>query len=361
MAKSSGRTVRIPSYTHHKGTGQARVRVDGRDYYLGPYGSAESRRKYGELIAKFASGAGIDGETLKAGVKIQAGQFTVNELCLAFLRHAETYYVKDGRQTEEIPCLKSAIRVLVDLYGYTTVNDFGPLSLKAVREKMVEKGLSRKYVNKSVSRLRHVFRWGVENELVEPTTLQKLEALSPLLAGRTQAPDHPPRKPVPQDQIDAVRAALPQRHRDLIDLQLLTGARSGELLKLTTAMIDRSENIWTARIDNHKTAHHGKDRVLYFGRPAQLILSRYLSADPEKRLFEVRRDTYSKAIAATCKKLGLPHWSPHWLRHTAASRFREEFGLEAAQVLLGHSKADMTQLYAQQNYKAAVAAVSQLG
>ena len=181
MADSSRfQSGRIPAYTHHKATGQARVRVDGRDIYLGPYGSVESRRKYGELIAKLASGININADKLKASAKVEPGQFTINELCLAFMRHAEAYYVKNGRPTGEVRCIKSAVRQLVESYGYETVNEFGPLALKAVRAKMVGKGWCRKYVNKSVSRLRHIFRWGVENELVEPATLQKLEAVSPL-------------------------------------------------------------------------------------------------------------------------------------------------------------------------------------
>ena len=46
----------FPSYLHHKSSGQARVRIDGHDYLLGPYGSEESRIRYGELIAKLAGG-----------------------------------------------------------------------------------------------------------------------------------------------------------------------------------------------------------------------------------------------------------------------------------------------------------------
>lgn len=361
MAGSSVRNARIPAYTLHKPTGQARVRVNGKDHYLGQYGSVESRRLYGELIARLASGVDVSAMKFGAGATIEAGEVTVNELCLAFMRHAATHYVKNGQETDEIDCFKSAIRPLVELYGHELVNRFGPLALKAVRTKYVGNGWCRGYVNKSVNRVRHIFRWGVENELVEPGTLQKLEAVSPLLAGRTKAPDRPARKPVPQEQIDAVRSVLPQRHRDLVDLQLLTGARSGELLKLTTEMIDRNGAIWTAKLADHKTAHHGKERILYFGPRAQLILSRYLSTDPTRRLFPVRRDTYSKAIRDALKKLKLPHWSPHWLRHTAASRFREEFGLDAAQVLLGHSKADMTQHYAGQNHQVAAAAVAKVG
>ena len=50
----------FPSYLLHKPTGQARVRIDGKDHYLGPYGSEESRILYGQLIAKHAGGVPID-------------------------------------------------------------------------------------------------------------------------------------------------------------------------------------------------------------------------------------------------------------------------------------------------------------
>jgi len=44
---------RIPGYLLHKPTGQARVRIAGRDHYLGVHGSDESRRRYDELITEY--------------------------------------------------------------------------------------------------------------------------------------------------------------------------------------------------------------------------------------------------------------------------------------------------------------------
>lgn len=44
---------RIPALTLHKPSGQARVRIAGRDHYLGPHGSAESVAAYSALIEKF--------------------------------------------------------------------------------------------------------------------------------------------------------------------------------------------------------------------------------------------------------------------------------------------------------------------
>lgn len=49
----------FPSYLRHS-SGQARIRVNGRDILLGLYGSDESRVKYGQLIAKLAGGIPID-------------------------------------------------------------------------------------------------------------------------------------------------------------------------------------------------------------------------------------------------------------------------------------------------------------
>ncbi|MEI8381447.1 MAG: hypothetical protein WCJ09_15070 [Planctomycetota bacterium] len=44
----------LPSYTHHRASGQARVRIAGRDIYLGLYGSPESHERYARLIAERA-------------------------------------------------------------------------------------------------------------------------------------------------------------------------------------------------------------------------------------------------------------------------------------------------------------------
>ena len=42
-----------PKYRLHKATGCAVVTLDGRDIYLGRHGTAESRAKYDELVARW--------------------------------------------------------------------------------------------------------------------------------------------------------------------------------------------------------------------------------------------------------------------------------------------------------------------
>lgn len=67
------------------------------------------------------------------------------------------------------------------------------------------------------------------------------------------------------------------------------------------------------------------------------------------------------AVRKAYKKAGVPGWHPYQLRHVAGTRFRKEHGLEAAQVLLGHAKADVTQVYAERNIKLGIKAARKSG
>lgn len=83
---------------------------------------------------------------------------------------------------------------------------------------------------------------------------------------------------------------------DLIDLQLLCGARPGELLSLTPAMIERKGEIWVADLEHHKCEHHGHSRVLYFGPRCQTILAKYIGRKKSGLLFSMRRVSYTRTI-----------------------------------------------------------------
>ena len=85
-------SFRTPSYHLHKPTNQAVVTIGGRDYYLGTYNSAKSRAEYDRLISEWLA----NGRQLAA---IQAA--TVNELMVGYIRHVDSYYVKDGSPTSE--------------------------------------------------------------------------------------------------------------------------------------------------------------------------------------------------------------------------------------------------------------------
>src|SRR4029450_7318579 len=63
---------------------------------------------------------------------------SVNEVLLAFWRHARRHYRHaDGTPTSEIREYKYSLRPLQELYGTTPAATFGPRSLAAVRQRML--------------------------------------------------------------------------------------------------------------------------------------------------------------------------------------------------------------------------------
>ena len=147
MPKTS--TLRVPSYRRHKPTGQAVVTINGRDLYLGKWNTAASRAEYDRLIAEF----------LANGRRLQSdADRTVVEVLNAYRRFAENYYRKGGRVTSEYGGIKEALKLVRELYGRTTANEFGPLALKAVRQRMIDKGWSRSTINQSDSQMLQVGR-----------------------------------------------------------------------------------------------------------------------------------------------------------------------------------------------------------
>jgi integrase len=57
----------------------------------------------------------------------------------------------------------------------------------------------------------------------------------------------------------------------------------------------------------------------------------------------------------------VPRWTLAALRHSAATRFREEQGIDVAAVLLGHAKPDTTLIYSSKAAKHADEAAKRVG
>jgi integrase len=57
----------------------------------------------------------------------------------------------------------------------------------------------------------------------------------------------------------------------------------------------------------------------------------------------------------------VPAWTPHRIRHTRATAIRKEFDIEAAQIILGHSKPDTTLVYAERDLTKARRIMSEIG
>lgn len=395
---------RVPGYCIHTARKQAYVRLNGEMIYLGPPHSPESKAEYDRLIAEW----------------MQAGRtyvkpddrptVSVNEVLLAYRRHAEGFYVNpDGTPTQEVERVNLALRPVTDLYGTTPAEQFGPKALQTVQEKMVADDLCRRTINQRLGVVKRAFRWAVKQELIPPSVYHGLQAVDGLRRGRSKARESKVVKPVPQTIIDAVMTYLPPTLQAMAKLHDLTGMRSGELCIMRGIDIETSGDgkPWVYRPQRHKTQHHGHQRVITIGPKAQEVLRPFLKTDVQAYIFspaqaQVERDATKRANrkskvqpSQVCRKKSHPkkhpgeryntasyrraldyatilaieagdlpegtHWHPHQLRHNAATRIRRQFGLDAARAVLGHTTVTQSAEYAELDTELAVATAAQVG
>jgi hypothetical protein len=137
----------LPKYRHYKPKNLAVVRIDGRDHYLGRYDSPESWEMYHRLLAEQVVKGTVTSPVKQDG-PTGADDLTLNELLLAYWRHAETYYVKDSEPTSEVDSIRQALGPVRELYDHTLARNFGPLALKACQEAMIARGWARTFINR---------------------------------------------------------------------------------------------------------------------------------------------------------------------------------------------------------------------
>jgi integrase len=385
---------RLPKYRKHKRSGNALVVLNDREIYLGKHNSPASLEKYNRLVAEW-----LQSERQSCDSK---QEITVAEVMAAYIGFAKGYYRKDGNVTREYGLVVDICRVIKPLYGRALAVEFGPLSLKTVRQALIDSDVSRKHINKQIDRVKRMFKWAAGEELIPADIPQALGMVTGLRKGRTEARETAPVQPVADSVVDTTLEHLPAVLADMVRFQRLTGARPGEVCKLRPCDLNRSEEIWTYRPESHKTEHHGRDRIVRIGPQAQAVLRRYLARGKRMNCFRpcdseqkrraaasraritpescgntpgsnVKRtpkrtpgrrystDTYGKAIKRACVKAKVEKWAPNQLRHSSASEIRSKFGLEGAQVILGHASADVTQVYAERDEKLGTRIAREIG
>lgn len=415
MAKS----IRIPAYRRHS-SGQARVTISGKDHLLGAYGSEESKASYQRLIAEWLATPAKQ----QTSQQSMSDQLLVSELILKYWTYASDYYGFRAKQDRgDGYCLRDALKILRVLYGPTPAESFGPIALKAIRCKMIEKDWSRNYINAQIDRIRRMFRWAAGEELLPASIHQNLCAVASLRMGKSPARETVRVRPVPQADIDAALPFMPPTVRDMVQLQLLCGCRPQEVCLLRPIDLDRSDaRCWIyrpgsdqANFGTHKTAHHERERYILIGPKAQLILSPYLKGplsaycfspeQSEKQRNDIRRKnrttprrinkaahpptirlrqpsdhytthSYRRAITRACQqaekaahkkapsiptdRVIVKPWSPNQLRHNRATELRRH-GLDLVKTILGHSKIETTLLYAEKDLDSAKELVGKVG
>ena len=273
---------KIPSYRRQirdDGSDLSFVEIDGRRHYLGVYDTPESRERYHRLIAEWEA----SGRATQSTPKFK--DLSVAEVASQFIKWAGVYYVKHDHPTKEPSNIALAFRPLLKLCAQMPAAEFGPRALKGVRQQMIDMGWSRKYINRHVDRIKRMFKWAVAEEILHPHTYEGLRALGGLRFGRSTATETRPVLPAPLELIEPVKRRVSRPVAAMIDMQFLTGARPGEIIVMRPCDIDRSDSVWVYRPTEHKTEHHGHERMIFIGPKAQEVLAPFLLRAPDAYCF----------------------------------------------------------------------------
>lgn len=289
----------------------------------------------------------------------------------------------------------AALAILSNTHGAVEAGGFTARGLKAYQAKLKSLKLSRRTVNDYVGEVRRFFKWLASEDIIPAslwlalTSVEAVRRTDPLVENGEDV------APVSKAHVAAIRPHVPTSVWAMIQLQLHSAARPGEIVVLTPADIDTTGDIWVARPRRHKMASLGKHRTLYFGPEAQKVLRPYMERPPGECLFSPREaareraaranghrrpdqkpnprvttrrlsehwtvGAYRKCVTAACDAAEIPRWTPHQLRHTAATEIRAKYGIEAAQVYLGHATLEAAQIYAEKSEQLAKKIAGEIG
>jgi integrase/recombinase XerC len=144
------------------------------------------------------------------------------------------------------------------------------------------------------------------------------------------------------------------RDRAVLELLYATGVRVSELCGLDRADVDEARRL--VRV----FGKGAKERAVPYGVPAQRALDDWLrhgrpalaTTTSGDALFlgvkggRLQQTVVRRIVDAAARAAGLPHTSPHDLRHSAATHLLDGGAdLRAVQDLLGHSSLSSTQIY----------------
>ena len=161
--------------------------------------------------------------------------------------------------------------------------------------------------------------------------------------------------PIPDDDlVTFFRVIDSLRNRLIFLLMLRCGLRVSETVRLKWDAINWEQG--TLRIDDGKGA---VDRIVYFSPDVDTAMQQWQRLQSPKSVYffpsrhqkkagaPLDRKSINDLMNAYIKQAGLPHYTPHALRHTFATQMLNAgVTLEVLKELMGHQHLDMTLRYA---------------
>jgi len=369
--------MRMPKYRPHSSGKFAFIEINKKRHRLpGDYDSDESWAAYHRACGELRANKRVALATPAPGVGL-----VIMDAIEMYLDYAFPEVGRDKPGSSYMNCV-GVMKYLKQHFGRVPIADFGPKKLDEFVEVLKaepaknrhgrphqdNRTLTRTFINIAMSYVKAMFRWLVRKEIAAPSAAHALESVPALKAGEGR--DNKKKRPVAfRHFIRTIKHVTPQV-RAMMLLQWLTGARASSVCQAKPEQFDTTIEPWVWR-PRHKTEARGHDLELFIGPKCRRVLRKFLAArNPGEYLFSPRslmnsprfRERYytatynqaiSKGIGRANKKATangsagppIPHWTSHQIRHAKGHSVRADFGLEAAQAVLGHESIKSTQVY----------------
>ncbi len=414
-------SLRVPKYRRHKAKGLAMVTIAGRDFYLGKYNSAASREEYRRLIAEYLQTGMAPCEDTQGTIAVVEVLAVYQRFASEYYRKAG----KRTREYEKVLEVAKIIRSLYGRalacdFGPLALKTVRQAMIDANHSrKYINKSIERARrvfkwaaaeelissdVPQSLSMVAGLKKGRttaretapippVADDVVSATLdylpsivgdmvrLQRLAAMRPAEVCILRPCDIDRSKDVwlyrpgshKMEHHDRDRVVLIGPQGQAILLRYLARdaeaycfqPRDSEAKRLAERHADRSTPLSCGNRPgtNRKRRPRRQAGECYSTCTYRRAIYRACDkAFPHAKLGSILRTTFSdsekKQLRAWQRK---QQWAPNQLRHSAATEVRREFGLEAAQVILGHSAADVTQIYAERDLAKGIEVAAKIG
>jgi integrase len=418
-------TRRIPAYRLHRPSGQAVVTLNYHDHYLGAFGSRASRSEYDRLIGIWLQrGRGISPLHDAAACELSVIEVIVAYLTFAqgyyrkdghatseyssilhALRFVEPHY---GRQpvSDFGPIALQAVMQRMIEHGLArrTINQHlgrvKRLFKWAVAQELIEPRISQALG--SVTGLRQGRTAAKETSPVMPVEDAVVDVTLPFLPNLVASMVRLQRlsgmrpaevcllRPCDIDRSGEIWTYCPLSHKTQHrgrERQIFLGPQAQKLLlpyltlreskmfcfqPLESEMRRRAARHTIRRTPIQQGNRPGTNRKANPRRPPgdryntnsyrRAIHRACDAAFPHPTMSGRKERTLSEPERAELRSWRSTHrWSPNQLRHSAATQIRREFGIEGAQITLGHASVDVTQVYAERDMAKGIEIARRIG
>ena len=388
MAVRKRKRQRIPKMGRHS-SGQARVKLNGRVFYLGAHGSVGAQRRYTDLLNRWLD----NGRKPLVETPVVVQVIAMAEVFAKYEAYLDKTgrYRKNGKPTSQRGILRVAIREFCEQFGDVLLPKFTEALLLQHRDYLEgQPKLTRTGINKKIAHLRAALRWSFNRGVLSRDQWLGVKAIEPLSKAEAGGRDHKrPKRAVSVADVEAVAGCLPKAPAAMLRLQSLTGMRPGDVTSMRWQDISREPVdvdgtpclIYT--VAGGKTEHHGHETVYALGPKAQAILAEFTPTKPGAYVFSPKatmawlhdqrrasrqtpvtdyteaRDatasrefgdrysvpTYRQAVVRACAIAEVERFTPHEVRHGFVTRGARMFGAYAASSAANHSRVSTTEGY----------------